>query len=69
MMPDTDRLEQLERRLAAQEQTLNKVQEALRIASKYENEDTRRLVEGIQAALDRAATAAPRKERGRPNRR
>ena len=62
-------VDNLASRLRSQEQTLNKVQEALRIASKYKNEDTRQLVEGIQAALDRAATAEARKERVRPNRR
>ena len=54
----------LTRRVAELEETVNKLQEQLRIASNYKNEDLDTRVDGIQFALGKAATVKAR-DRGR----
>lgn len=54
----------LTRRVAELEETVNKLQEQLRIAANYKNEDLGTRVDGVQFALGKAATVKAR-DRGR----
>lgn len=58
----------LELRNRQQERDLNAVKQFLRIASRYQNDDTRNLVLGIQAALGKAAESKGREPRARQDR-
>lgn len=58
-----ERLLEVERRERENHQILVGIQNALRIASKYKNDDVDALVAGIQAAIARGAEAKPRPQR------
>ncbi len=54
----------LHQRVQALEELVNKLQEQLRIAANYRNEDLNTRVDGVQFALGKAATVKAR-DRGR----
>ncbi len=61
---DFDAVSALARRVNELEETVTKLQEELRKAANFKNDDPNKLVEGIQFLLGRAATVKAR-ERGR----
>ena len=61
---DFDATSALAQRVQALEELVNKLQEQLRIAANYRNEDLSTRVDGVQFALGKAATVKAR-DRGR----